>query len=225
MPETAHMISGIASLVLGAMALAALIVACVTAPWRSVASHERSHVWWGAVLVTTLAWIMQPAEHSALHMHFLGATALYLMFGARLALIGIAIASAAATLAGHAAWSEYLPDLFLAGVLPIVASRLVLGVARRRLPAHVFVYIFVCGFAAAGLSVLLAELASLVAADAMTVVRWGSGTLAVLALLIAFAEATLTGMVVSIMVAYRPGWLASFDERRYLAPPRDGGAR
>lgn len=35
-------------------------------------------------------------------------------------------------------------------------------------------------------------------------------------LLLAFAEATLTGMVVTIFVVYRPDWVGTFDDARYL---------
>jgi uncharacterized membrane protein len=206
---------------LGALALVISAAAVVTAPWGSVSSNERSHVWWGAVAIATLAWIMQPDEQAGLRVHFLGATLLYLMFGARLALVALAVAGAGATLAGHGTWADYLPGLFVGGVVPVAASRLVFEFSQRRLPANVFVYIFVAGFAAGGIATLAAETAALVTADASISAPWGAGTLAVLALLLAFAEATLTGMIVSILVAYRPGWLASFTEARYLAPPHD----
>ena len=35
-------------------------------------------------------------------------------------------------------------------------------------------------------------------------------------LYLAFGEATLTGMLLTLAVAYRPQWVATFDDARYL---------
>jgi uncharacterized membrane protein len=35
-------------------------------------------------------------------------------------------------------------------------------------------------------------------------------------LLLGFAEAWLSGAVITLMVVYRPEWVAAFDDRRYL---------
>jgi uncharacterized membrane protein len=32
----------------------------------------------------------------------------------------------------------------------------------------------------------------------------------------AWAEAFLTGAAITLMVVYQPGWVATFDDRRYL---------
>jgi len=33
---------------------------------------------------------------------------------------------------------------------------------------------------------------------------------------LAFGEATVTGMLTTLLVVYRPGWVATFDDARYL---------
>jgi uncharacterized membrane protein len=33
---------------------------------------------------------------------------------------------------------------------------------------------------------------------------------------LSFAEATLTGMELTLLVVYRPAWVATFDDGRYL---------
>ena len=35
-------------------------------------------------------------------------------------------------------------------------------------------------------------------------------------LLVGFSEAWISGAVITLMVVYRPGWVAAFDDRRYL---------
>jgi len=46
-----------------------------------------------------------------------------------------------------------------------------------------------------------------------------SGTLLLGRWLIAWGDAVATGMLTSIFVAFRPEWLATYSDRRYL-PPR-----
>jgi uncharacterized membrane protein len=35
-------------------------------------------------------------------------------------------------------------------------------------------------------------------------------------LYLAFGEATVTGMLMTLIVVYRPSWVATFDDKRYL---------
>jgi len=42
-------------------------------------------------------------------------------------------------------------------------------------------------------------------------------TLVPVLLMLAFGEATLTGMLATLMAVYRPGWIHSFSDERYLA--------
>jgi uncharacterized membrane protein len=35
-------------------------------------------------------------------------------------------------------------------------------------------------------------------------------------LLMAFSEAFITGMLITMMVIYKPEWVATFDDKRYL---------
>ena len=39
-------------------------------------------------------------------------------------------------------------------------------------------------------------------------------------LLLAWGEAFLTGLLTAIFVVYEPRWMATFDDARYLRPPK-----
>jgi uncharacterized membrane protein len=39
-------------------------------------------------------------------------------------------------------------------------------------------------------------------------------------LLLAWGEAFLSGLLTAIFVVYEPRWMATFDDSRYLRPPR-----
>jgi uncharacterized membrane protein len=142
------------------------------------------------------------------------------MFGARLASIGVAIAGVAAAAAGATAWSTLAEELLIGAGSAIAVSALVLRAVERWLPAHVFIYIFVAAFGAAGCAALVADTALWSLIERPLALRVDGTALVAVALMLAFAEATLTGMVVAILVAYRPGCLATFDDRRYLRSTR-----
>lgn len=202
---------------LALLALTTVLAALAKAPWRSVASNELAHVWWGAVLIVVLAWLMRPALPGGLNVHFLGATVLTLMFGARLALVAIAIAAVGAVLFAGLPAQAWPREVVASGLAAIGLSKLVLYITQRYLPKNAFVYIFVAAFAAAWFATFCAAMLDLTLFAPAPHAFFEGGVLTVFALLLAFGEATLTGMCVAVMVALRPQWLASFDDRIYFA--------
>jgi uncharacterized membrane protein len=85
------------------------------------------------------------------------------------------------------------------------------------LPAQVFVYILGRGFLGTALCIFLAgvlyellyHLVGGVGVEQALVARW----------LMAWGDAFLTGMLVAIFVAFKPEWLATWSDQRYLVPP------
>jgi uncharacterized membrane protein len=102
--------------------------------------------------------------------------------------------------------------------IPVSVVSLVLRVAERRLPPNFFIYVFVGAFVGAGASYAAAGLTG-----ATTLTLGGGrpaeivfGEYAPYLLFLAFGEATLTGMVITLAVVYRPHWVTTFDDARYL---------
>jgi uncharacterized membrane protein len=102
--------------------------------------------------------------------------------------------------------------------LPVAVTWATLRLAERRLPPNFFVYVFVVAFFGAALSLLAAGLAGAL------VLTLGAGRPAELVfgdyvpylVYLAFGEATLNGMALTLLVVYRPHWVASFDDRRCI---------
>jgi uncharacterized membrane protein len=90
--------------------------------------------------------------------------------------------------------------------------------ARRSLPHNFFVYVYVNGFLAAGLSILgVGLLGALIMVGVDTASsEWLVYQYLPYLPLIFFAEATINGMIMTAMVALRPGWVASFDDNLYI---------
>ena len=163
-------------------------------------------------------WTIKAGISPGLSFHYLGATLLTLMFGWELALIGFSLVLAGTTLATGDGWHAYSVNGLIKGALPILLSFWLLRTAQRKLPPNLFVYIFVNAFLAAAISILASLLAVagvLGAAGAYDGSYLVSGYLAFTPLMM-FSEAWLTGMLIAIFVSYRPAWVRTFEDSRYL---------
>lgn len=208
------------------IAIALLALALLAAPWSRLRDSGQRNAFGAACAALLVLWQMQFELGSGLRLHLSGATVLTLIIGPWLAMIGIGFVAAANALTIDAS-STPLADWALrflgAGSFPVLLTWAVVRGLRRYAPAHPFVYIFGNGFFAAGLA--LAGGSALAGLLAVAAGRGDAVTLFDIWLpaqgLLAFAEAWLTGMIVTLMVIYRPHWLSSFDTNCYLANRRN----
>ena len=183
-------------------------------PWHKVQGDaEAQRIF--AIFIAVMILMRGPNTQSVMgvNLHFLGAAIATLMFGARFALLALAMVSAAWALMGRV-WLGWGWDFIANDALPVAVAAGFGALVTRRLPAHVFIYIFGNAFFAAGLS-MLASLAFKATATA-----WLGGDAApyaIAAIPMAFGEAFFTGGTMAMIVAYRPQWCASFDDARYLS--------
>jgi len=198
--------------------LAALLVwALLRSPWSRLRVNEQSHVFLGALVAITMLWTIGGRVGPAVHVHLLGATILYLMFGLPLAIVGMTLAVVATTVAGGGDWMSIAGRALAAGVLPVLVSHLALRTAEARLPANFFVYVFVAAFLGGGLAMLGAAVAVAgVIALALPAGASLGDAWSAIALMLAFAEATLTGMLITLFVVYKPAWVGTFRDEIYL---------
>ena len=190
--------------------------ALFTAPWRRFDSSESVHVWYGAILAATLLWGVK-ASVSAFTFHLLGVSIMSLLVGARLALLGIALVVAVVSVLRDGFWANYALNVLVMGAVPVSITMAVLRAAERYLPPNLFVYFFVVAFFGSGLAMagsgLVASAASVLGAGQPPAML--AETLPYL-LYLAFGEATVSGMLMTLLVVYRPSWVATFADARYL---------
>lgn len=200
-----------------ALTAAATAIALLFRPWEVLRAPALRAPWLAALVILPLLWAAQmrlPADFPAA---LSGACLLVLMFGWPLATVTLCgVAAAGASLSGAdiphalqlAAWS---------GVVPASAA-LAIGMATRRwLPRHLFVYILARAFIGTALATVMAA----------ALRAWLGGGAAgapapqifPAAWLIAWGEAFLTGALTAIFVAFRPQWLLTYSDARYLPPP------
>lgn len=198
------------------LAVLALLVALWLRPWRAVAASGPPWPWlaWWAVL--PLWWGADRFADSALVQPLSGACLLMLMCGWPLAVLAFVPAAIVTAVAGDLGPAEALQRGVWLGLLPATAA-MGLGAAMRRwLPKQLFIYILGRGFLATALAGMAVGVAS------VWLQRLPSGLqpddLMLARALAAFGDAFLTGMLVAIFVAFRPTWLATYNDRIYLVP-------
>lgn len=172
--------------------------------------RARIHRLFAAAALVAALWGVRAELPAGFALHFLGAALLYLMFGAPLALAGMAIATALACGLGGGDWAA-CPALWLTdGVVPVLCAFAVHRLVERHAPPNLFVYVFGAAFAGAALSMIASLAAHRLLGDSVE-------PFVALGLMLGFGEAFLTGGLVTLFVVYRHEWVCTFDDSRYLA--------
>lgn len=191
-----------------------LATAALTAPWEKILDKEGSNIFFGAVAFIAVVWILRAGVEPGHNYHLLGATALCLMFGWQFALFAVSLVLLITTWQGPAGWEAFAINALVMGAIPVLFTRFMLYACQHRLPHNFFIYIFINAFLTGALSMLLCGYAAsvvLAMADNMP----GSDYLQVIPLLM-FGEAFLNGMLMVLLVAYKPRWVSTFHDRWYL---------
>lgn len=176
------------------------------------------HVYLAGCVVLLLLWNTRVGVLPALNFHLLGVTAITLMFGWAYAVFAVLMVCAGSLINQGGEWQSLGLNVLVVGCVPILVTQALLRLAQRRLPHNFFVYVYINGFLAAGLSTLAV---SLLGALLMLMVDGGSSEWLSYQYypyfpLIFFSEAFVNGMIMTALVALRPGWVSSFDDNLYI---------
>lgn len=206
----------VADLPLLEVALAGLAtgVALYFRPFGALREPALRHPWLAALVLLPWLWAVQRVMPASLPVQLSGACLLVLMFGWPLAVLTLwPVALAGAWLAGLGP-AQALVLLTWNGVVPATLG-LALGLATRRwLPRHLMVYILARGFFGTALAAIAGGWLWLQAEPAP--VGTDTGSLMMARALMAWGEAFTTGALTAIFVAFRPEWLATYSDARYL---------
>ena len=195
-----------------------MLLAMLTAPWSKIRDNEAQHIFLATVVAVSLLWVMRGGIQAGLQVHLLGMTLLCLMFEWQFALLAASLVVAFNSWQGVAGWEAFGLNALLMGALPILFTRGLLYLSQRHLPHNYFIYVFINAFLAGALSILLAGGASAwlqYAAGVQTANSIVNDFLIILPMLM-FGEGFINGGVMSLVVAYRPQWVATFHDRWYL---------
>ncbi|MGE0483800.1 MAG: energy-coupling factor ABC transporter permease [Gammaproteobacteria bacterium] len=188
------------------------------APWRWLGRGNAALRLATAITAVVALWQIRAAPGGEPAFHLLGATLVTLAFGWALALLALLGALAVLTAAKTGAWAAWGMNGVVLVVLPVAVSYVWARLGERCFPRHFFVYVFSAGFLGGALAVLANAIAAglvLYAAGEMSRSALTANYLPT-AVLLLFPEAFVTGGAVTLAAVYRPEWLASFSDARYV---------
>ncbi len=208
------------SLVCDVVAAAVIAIAALTAPWRAwLEDRERQWVWLSSLALLVAIWSMKAGITPGLSVRFLLVTALTLMHGWQLAVVGAVLVLGVLDFTGQASWGSFGANLICMAIVPALVTAWFHQLVHARLPHNYFIYFFVTVFLGAAIAYNLAGLVRillLATSGSLEAAHAGPEYFAVLPLM-SFGEAFVNGMVMAMVVVYRPRWVMSFDDRLYLA--------
>lgn len=201
-----------------ALALLALLIATLRAPWHLLRRSDLQNLFMGTTIALMTVWSIKTGIKPGLNFHLLGSTLLTLMFGPWLALEILALVLLGITVMGAAGWISLGINFVLMAMVPVALSHAIFRLADSQLPNHFFVYIFVNAFLGAGLAMLACGFsAGLVLRLAGSYAGHYLGTdFLPYFILMGWSEAMTSGMLMTLMVVYRPTWVCTFSNERYL---------
>ncbi len=189
-------------------------------PWEYLKNRNDMYVLLVSCLLLWMIWRI--AGHVAigpgLEFHLLLMTTITLMFGWSYAILCASLAQLGLTLGGQAEWGTYAWNMLLNGALPVGVTYSIYRLMDWWLPRHFFVYIYVCAFLGGALAMLLSRLAGLgllLASGASGLEQITPDYLKILPIML-FPEAFLNGGLITMLVVFRPEWVSSFTDERYL---------
>lgn len=192
------------------------LLAVVRAPWFRLRQSDSSNTYFGAIVTLLLLWSLNAGILPGVGFHFLGITAACLMFGWEFAFLAVQLLLAILIAEGRGSWETLAINALFLGAVPAGITHGLLRLTQRYLPRNYFVYIFINTFFAAitGMLVIGALIYGLMAETSYATSQLGN--LYLVFFMAAIPEGTLNGMMISILVIYKPGWVTTFRDEIYL---------
>ncbi len=198
--------------------MAVLVVALLGIDSRRLRDLEAQAVFFALLALSVSARLGRIELQPGLDLHLFGASIAALMLGWRFAALLQMLAVALVALLWQRYWLSLPLDLLITGLLPVLVTTALLDFAQKRMPAHLFVYLLFNAFLAGALSIALAhvgKLLILLALGGFDLDTLGENFLLTVPALM-FPEGFATGAVLTLAVAYRPRWVATFHDPSYL---------
>lgn len=204
----------------GSLALAVLALALAQRPWRELVSDRGlQHRWMAACVAAILLWQLRAQSVDWLTLHLMLTALLTLIFKAPLALLANLLANLSLVALGKVGWPLLGVNVLITGVVPVAIMVAIWRLVDRYLPDNLMLFLFLCGFFGSALATLGTGLFGLglvmLGATDPEAIHLAREYALFLPLLMP-SEAFITGMLLSVLMIYHPGWVATFDPHRYI---------
>jgi len=181
-------------------------------------NNPSQHVYFGAMVMLLMLWGLKAGVTPGLGFHHLGATLFTLMFGWPLAIIGLSVILLVSVMTQQNEIVALGINGILSIVIPVFSSYAILKLSQKYLMDNFFIFIFVAAFFGAGIAVAMSRFSAIIIlslVDAYPDARLIAESILYTPLFM-FPEMFVTGMLISIFVVYRPDWVITFDDERYI---------
>jgi len=192
----------------------ALFASLLFRPWRMLVGGVRLTPLLATLTLVPWLWAMPSLHKMPLQLQGSGACLVLLMLGWPLAVPVLCLVGIMAALISPMPWETALDLTVWLGLVPATLALAMGAAVRRWIGPHLFVYVLGRAFIGTAVCVFVAGLLAQFAGHSMPgidddlslVAHW----------LVAWGDAFMTGLFVSIMVAFKPEWLATWSDRLYL---------
>lgn len=197
-----------------------LLAAGFFVQWQHLQNSKDANVLFGASIILWVSWRMAGGinQDVGLEFHLLLVTSVTLMFGWAYAILCVSLAQLVLSLEGQAAWLSYGMNVLCNGIVPIWITYFAIRIMDHWLPQHFFVYIYAGAFFTSAIAMLFSRVVGML-------VLWGAGVHSYehlmkdyvpLLPIMMFPEAFINGAIMTLLVVFRPAWVSSFSDERYL---------
>jgi uncharacterized membrane protein len=207
-----------------ALLLPFALLSLAAARRQFLTADVQQHLWLAGALVMAWLWSAQVGVAHGPRFAMLGVALYALLFGRARAILGTLLALALHTAAFGGSWADFGVNGLLIAVAPVWLTITLQRLLERWLPKNLFIFMIGNGMFVVFV-VTAATSAALLAAGwaAAPAHAHNAGDLFGYALLLAWGEALLSGMLFTALVVYVPQAVLTYRQDLYL--PRHGAMR
>ncbi len=201
-------------------AVTLLILALVISrvDWVKTFRRGTFNVWAVSVFALAVVWMIRASIDNGMNIHILGTMLFTLMFGWRLGVLGISLVSLLVCLWGNILPANLAAMILINAVFAVTFCYFIFLVIEAVLPHNLYIYLYLSAFFGSALSYSLTGTLSAALLGLFGAQSWSFLIDVYLPLyyLMSFAESFLTCGLLTMFVVYRPAWVFSFRDERYL---------
>ena len=189
-----------------------------TIDWLEVYRNGVFNVWLVTVFCIGLLWMIRATLQTGLNIHLSGTMLLTLMFGWRLGVIGMSTICLLVSLWGNSLLENIGISVFITAYFSITICYLIFLTIEAFLPLNLYIYLFITSFFGAMINFIIAGTVSASILVILDKFPWSTLLEQYLPFyyLMSFAEAFMTCGLITLMIVYRPQWVYTFRDKRYL---------
>lgn len=176
------------------------------------------NVWLMTIFILGLIWMIRASLPSGLNIHLLGSMLFTLMFGWRLGVLGMSLVCVLVSIWGNSLSENLGLSVIINAWFAVTFCYGCFLIIENVLPRNFFIYIFITSFLCSSLSFIVVGSINVLVLGFAHAYPWAVLIEEYLPFyyLMSFAEGFLSCGLITLLVVYRPQWVYSFRDKRYL---------